>query len=186
MALFQQGTQRIEVIVKRDSGGGSYAGGKEKELEDMASETQDTQSGSTNRQQASDRRKRRIVVTNTTHAYAVSKQISGLIAEYFISGMGATHGDQAYQDQMRRQMEVFEDTTNLASSVVEGAVYGAWGGPIGLALGMMFSTLSTGTSIVAKYKTREREYNFKMFKEENSIEYRRSRAKINMTTGRLR
>ena len=67
-----------------------------------------------------------------------------------------------------------------------GAVYGAWGGPIGAVLGATFGAISSATSIGVKYAGREREFNYKVFKENNAIEYQRARASINMTTGRLR
>ena len=67
-----------------------------------------------------------------------------------------------------------------------GAIYGAWGGPVGAVLGVAFAGLTTASSIGMKYMQREREFNYKQFKENNSIEYRRARASINLTTGRLR
>ena len=67
-----------------------------------------------------------------------------------------------------------------------GAVYGAWGGPIGAILGATFGAISSGASTAVKYLGREREFNYKVFKENNSIEYQRARASINLTTGRLR
>ena len=46
--------------------------------------------------------------------------------------------------------------------------------------------VTSGVSLAVKYAGREREFNYKVFKENNAIEYQRARASINMTTGRLR
>ena len=90
------------------------------------------------------------------------------------------------QENVQRRFEIVKDVGGFASSVAMGAVYGAWGGPIGAVLGATFGAISSATSIGAKYAGREREFNYKVFKENNSIEYQRARASINMTTGRLR
>ena len=79
-----------------------------------------------------------------------------------------------------------KDVTNIASSVGMGALYGSWGGPIGAVLGAAFGAVSSGVSTAVKYAGREREFNYKQFKENNAIEYQRARASISLTTGRLR
>ena len=179
--LYQQGTQRIEIIVRKDSIG--QDGAKETETENVSSSdtqnTTPTSGGLTARQ-------KRIIKTNTTHALAVSKQVIDLGIEYYVSGIGQRNGDQALQDQINRKVEVVKDVTNLASSVAIGALYGSWGGPVGAVLGATFGAVSTGVSTAVKYASRERDFNYKVFKENNAIEYQRSRAGINLTTGRLR
>lgn len=186
MALYQQGTQRIEIIVKKESNGTGDTGNKEQDLDQTTDKNGgggliSALTGSTNPQ-----RQRRVIKTNLTHALAVSKQIVDLGIEHHISGLGYQNGDQAYQQRVSRRMEVFKDTTNLASSIGMGALYGSWGGPIGAVLGMSFAAISTGTSLATKYAGRQRDYDYKIFKEQNAIEYNRSRAGINLTTGRLR
>lgn len=180
--LYQQGTQRIEIIVRKDSSGGQD-GAKETETENVSSSgtqnTTPTSGGLTARQ-------KRIIKTNTTHALAVSKQVIDLGIEYYVSGIGQRNGDQALQDQINRKVETVKDVTNLASSVAMGALYGSWGGPVGAVLGATFGAISTGVSTAVKYASRERDFNYKVFKENNAIEYQRSRAGINLTTGRLR
>lgn len=180
--LYQQGTQRIEIIVRKDSSGGQD-GAKETETENVSSSgtqnTTPTSGGLTARQ-------KRIIKTNTTHALAVSKQVVDLGIEYYVSGIGQRNGDQALQDQINRKVETVKDVTNLASSVAMGALYGSWGGPVGAVLGATFGAISTGVSTAVKYASRERDFNYKVFKENNAIEYQRSRAGINLTTGRLR
>ena len=117
---------------------------------------------------------------------AVSKQVVDLGIEYWIAGIGNKYGDQAYQDNVQRKFEIVKDVTNVASSIGMGALYGSWGGPIGTVLGAVFGAVSSGVSTAVKYAGREREFNYKMFKENNAIEYKKARAGINLTTGRLR
>ena len=182
--LHQQGTQRIEVIVKKEGGGASQTNAKEIPAEDIAGKEttwRTTLIGSENQQRVN-----RVVKTNLTHTLAVAKQVVDLGIEYKISGLGNKNGDQAYQDQVQRQMEIYKDVSGIASSMGMGALYGSWGGPIGAILGATFGVVSTGVSTALKYKSREREYNYKVFKENNAIEYQRSRANINLTAGRLR
>ena len=179
--LYQQGTQRIEIIVRKDSSGQSGANETDTENVSSSGTENDTQKsgGLTSRQ-------KRIIKTNTTHALAVTKQVVDLGIEYYIAGIGERNGDQALQDQVSRKMEIVKDTTNLASSISMGALYGSWGGPVGAVLGASLGAVSTGASLLSKYANRQREYNFKLFKENNAIEYKRARANINLINGRLR
>lgn len=180
--LYQQGTQRIEIIVRKDGGVGQE-GAKEKETDNVSSNGTQTPSNESNGLNA---RQKRIIKTNTTHILATAKQVTDLGIEYYISGIGQRNGDQALQEQAQRKMEIFKDTTNLASSVAMGALYGSWGGPVGTLVGMSLAAISTGASLAVKYKGRERDYDYKIFKENNAIEYQRTRAGINLTNGRLR
>lgn len=184
--LYQQETQRIEIIVRKD-GGTAQNGAKETDTENV------TASGSQNVDQSiggssggMTARQKRIIKTNTTHALAVTKQVVDLGIEYYVSGLGQRNGDQALQEQVSRKTEMVKDVTNIASSVAMGITYGSWGGPIGAVLGGVFGAVSTGVSTAVKYASRERDYNYKVFKENNAIEYQRARAGINLTTGRLR
>ena len=180
--LFQQGTQRIEIIVRKDSGGQQNAnevgaeevGGKEKTWRTSVFGTE------------SKRRINRIVKTNATHAFAVMKQGASIVANYVISGIGYRTGDQAYQESWNREIEKLKDVGGFASSVAMGATYGAWGGPIGAVMGATLGGIQSGVSLLTKYAGRERELSIKQFKEMNSIQYQRARANINLTTGRLR
>lgn len=179
---YQQGTQRIEVIVRKEGGGGQD-GAKEVDTENVSStgtqNTTQTSGGLNNRQ-------KRIIKTNLTHALAITKQVMDLGFEYWIGGLGQQYGDQSMQDLVSRNMEILKDTTGFASSVAMGALYGSWGGMPGLILGMTFGAISSAASTGVKYSTRQREFNYKIFKENNAIEYQRARASISLTTGRLR
>ena len=179
--FYQKGTQRIEIIVRKDSSG--QDGAKEADTENVSSSG--TQNSTTTIGGLTARTKR-IIKTNTTHGLAVAKQVVDLITEYYVGGIGQRNGDQALQDQINRKVEIVKDTTNIASSIAMGALYGSWGGPAGAVLGATFGAISTGVSTAIKYANRERDFNYKVFKENNAIEYQRSRAGINLTTGRLR
>lgn len=184
--MLNQKENRIEVIVRKE-GDTSSSGAKESDVESIGASGGDggvvepsTSSSS------SSRRLKRIIKTNATHTFAVMKQIYGLGVEYRHAGLALQNGDQALQDQVSRKFEIIEDTTNLTTSVFQGATYGSWGGPAGTLIGMALGFLSTKASISVKYKGRERDFNYKIFKENNAIEYKRARAGINLTTGRLR
>ena len=181
--LYQQGTQRIEIIVRKE-GGSAQLNAKETQAEDIGGRETTWRTsvfGSEN-----PNRIKRVIKTNTTHALAISKQVADLGFEYWIAGLGNKYGDQSYQEQVSRRFEIVKDVGGFASSVAMGAVYGAWGGPIGAVLGATFGAISSATSIGVKYSGRERDFSYKTFKENNAIEYQRARASISLTTGRLR
>lgn len=183
--FYQQGTQRIEVIVRKEGGVATETAAKETPTDEIGGDketTWRTKLYGTNNPS----RRARILKTNATHSLAVLKQGLDLTLEYWVGGLGNKYGDQAYQENVQRRVEIVKDATNVASSVAMGALYGAWGGPIGAGLGFLFGALSTGVSTAVKYGNREREFNYKVFKEENAIEYQRARASISKTTGRLR
>ena len=183
--MFYQGTGKIEVIVRKEGGGASETAAKETPTDEIGggkdNDWRTSLFGTNN-----PNRRARIVKTNATHFLAVLKQETYLGVEYWVGGLGMKHGDQAYQENVQRQFEIVKDTTGFASSVAMGALYGSWGGPIGAVLGAVFGAVSSGVSTAVKYAGREREFNYKVFKENNAIEYQRARASINLTTGRLR
>lgn len=183
--MFYQGSGKIEIIVRKDGGGSSDVGAKEVAPDEMGGGKETTWRtsvfGSENK-----KRIKRVIKTNTTHALAITKQVIDLGFEYYVAGLGYKTGDQAYQDNVQRRVEIVKDVTNVASSIGMGALYGSWGGPIGAVLGATFGAVSTGASLASKYASRERDFNYKVFKEDNAIEYQRARASINKTTGRLR
>ena len=173
--------QRIEIIVRKDAGGG-IAGAKQMDTDEASSNEKQDYKKTGGRSQ---RIKRRIV-TNTMHSIAVAKQMFTLGANFFISGIGNYSGDEALEQQIHRNFEIANDASNFLSSFIMGGVYGAWGGPIGSVFGASLGAIQSGLSLAVKYVGREREFSYKVFKENNAIEYRRARASINLTTGRLR
>lgn len=186
--LYQQGTQRIEVIVRKETGGGVSGGAGTKETDadkttgtgGEESESLGTGAGMNNS------RTKRIVRANFQHLWTVTKQIADLSVDYWASGIGMQSGDQALQDRTERKIEQIKDVTSVAYSVGMGAMSGVWAGPIGIILGAAMSAATSGATLISKYSGRQREYDYKIFKEESSIEYQRARAGTDWTNGRLR
>lgn len=176
--LYQKGTQRIEVIVRKEGGG--VTGGRTIDPDEVENPT-DTDTGTTEGSTSS-----RFLRTNITHGFATARQVGLLGVNYWIQGRGNYTGDQAYQQLVEREVEIYQDVTGFASSVAMGALYGSAGRLPGAVLGALFAAVGSGTSLGFKYASRERDFNYKVFKENNAIEYQRARASISLTAGRLR
>lgn len=172
---YQQGNQRIEIIIRKD--GGSTNGGAVDA--DKVTSTPQASTGESSRTS-------RFIHTNLTHALAVTRQVGQQMLDYKIQGEGYKNGDQALQEKVSREIEMFTDSANIATATAMGASYGIRGGPLGMALGALFGAVTATSHYVYKYSSRQRDYDYKIFKEENNISYIRSRAGINLTTGRLR
>lgn len=176
--LYQKGTQRIEVIVRKEGGG--VTGGRTIDPDEVENPT-DTDTGTTAGSTSN-----RFLRTNITHGFATARQVGLLGVNYWIQGIGNRTGDQAYQQLVEREVEIYQDVTGFASSVAMGALYGSAGKLSGAILGALFAAVGSGASLGVKYASREREFNYKVFKENNAIEYQRARASISLTAGRLR
>lgn len=181
MALTAKGTQRIEIIVRK-AGSVDMSGAKEKGADEEKNDSQDQEGKGTSKSIKT----KAFWRTQLTHSAAVAKQISMQWFNYAVDGIGYKYGDQALQQEVQRQIEQVSDVTNIATSVAMGMTYGSMGGPLGSLLGGLMMGAQTTSSTILKYATRKRDYNVKIFKEENSIEYKRARAHINLTNGRLR
>lgn len=182
--LYQLGSQRIEIIVRKDSGT-AEKGAKEKDTDQVADgEVQDTNLNDDNVTSGSVRN--RFSRLTTKHALVVAKQVVTAWTNFGIQQIGNINGDQALQESVSRTFEMVQDVTNFASSVSSGMMAGSAGGPVGALIGGLMGAISAGTTLGIKYATRQIEFNFKTFKENNAIEYQRARASISLTTGRLR
>ena len=180
MALTAKGTQRIEIIVRK-AGGLDTSGAKEKEADNANQDKPDQEGKGVGYKKSAVWWR-----TQLTHGTAVLKQMSTQWFNYSVAGIGYKYGDQALQQETERQVEQVMDISNIATSVAMGATYGAAGGPLGSLAGAVMMGAQTTSSTILKYATRKRDYNMKIFKENNAIEYKRARAQINLTTGRLR
>ena len=83
-------------------------------------------------------------------------------------------------------MEIATDVTGIIGNTLSGAATGSLFGIGGTLIGAFAGFLSSAISIGFRQAERVRDFNFREFKENNSIEYQRARANINLTTGRLR
>ena len=101
--LYQQGTQRIEVIVRKDAGLASK-GANEKPA-DQVSEGQPTSTSST-KQAGTYAQSKQFLRVNITHGIAVSKQLIGASINYALQGIGDKYGDQALQENISRTYEI--------------------------------------------------------------------------------
>lgn len=179
--LYEQGTQRIEVIVRKETADAGEEGNKEKETENVTST--DSQAQETRGMTV---HSKRLLKTTTLHMLTTSKQVANTVLDYSVSGIGLRNGDQALQEQIERNVEIYKDVSGFATSVIGGGLSMSWGGIPGIAIGAGLGAISSMSSIFFKYRGREREYNYNIFKENNAIQYQRARANINLTTGRLR
>ena len=184
MALTAKGTQRIEIIVRK-SGGAGQEGAKEKQA-DEASNQQEGQADTEKDVGTTGKHSKSWWRVQSTHFVGVAVQGARLLTQYYIAGIGYKTGDSSLQAQVERQLEQVTDMTSLITSAGMGLTYGATGGPIGAIAGATMAVAQTGMTIASKYATRQRDYDMKIFKENNAIEYKRARAQINLTTGRLR
>ena len=185
MFVQNSGTQKIEVIIRKDGGG--TQGANETDSDSISTEGGATTGGqATTTKKGLSNKTKRMIKVNVTHGIAVAHQAADLYINYQIQGIGYESGDQNLQDRIQRKVEIVQDVGNFATSVAMGAAYGSTGGPIGAALGAAFGAASSGASLIAKYRNRERDYTYKVFKENNAVEYNRSRAMINETNGRWR
>lgn len=185
MALVTNAAQRIEIVVRKDIG----IGGDSNDTDTSPKEKQEENSATNTETKGLTRLQKRVRTSLNMHAIAAANQVVTQTANYIVGGIGVYSGDSTLQDYAQRQVEKFTDTTGVLSSISMGAVSGFMvsGGNIGVAaISAGISAVSTLTSKYYKYAARHREYEFKNFKENNAIEYNRSRANINLTTGRLR
>jgi hypothetical protein len=166
--LYQKGSQRIEVIVRKESGVSTKG----------ANETR-TDSVSTDKKKLTGSQQQKKDELMAVHILSVSKQVSKEALSFYFGGYGFKNGDTALQQIIDRQFEVVEDTANTAYSLTTGAIYG---GPLGFAL----SALTSGASLAFKYAGRIREFNYTMFAENNEIQYNRAKAGTIDFNGRLR
>lgn len=174
--LLRQGTERIEVVVRKE-GGGSVKG---------ANETAADEKTAGGGQTAEAGKQTRFTKTVLKHSFSASKQLVSTAVDFWATGIGYQYGDQALQDRTQRVIEQVRDVENTAISIAMGATGFAWAGLPGIAFGAIAGAAQSLSSIAFRQARREREFDFKVFKENSSVEYARARANINLTTGRLR
>lgn len=179
--LYQTGTERIEIVIRKEVSGGSQSKAID-ELE-VGENGEVDESGSVSQGR---RRSRKFWRTNITHSIATAHQILDLSINYALGQIGNRYGDQALQDTIQRDVEVFQDVTNIATATAMGLAYGSAGGVAGSLIGGFLGMAGSVSSTVVKYSKRQKDYDYNIFKENNSISYQRARTNISLTTGRLR
>ena len=187
MAAFVQGTQRIEVVVRKENLDAATAGANEKAPEEAGSNAGTEAQGSGGGQSGFfGARGRNFARINATKMLSLGLMAGRLGMNYYVGGIAYRNGDSAMQEAVQRNIEMAEEGVSLIAAVGIGATYGSAGGAIGSLIGATIGLVGTGVSLFVKYKGKYRDYDAKVFKEENGIEYRRARAQVSLTTGRLR
>ena len=181
MALTTNAATRVEIVVRKESGALETQANSDESVK-AKQEDNDTST-------YDDRLKSRIKRVALTHTMSAAMQITQQTAHYITGGIGVYSGDSSYQDYCQRQVEIVNDVVSTTSAFALNTMYGTIysGGNIGVGLlNGVIGGMSSLTGKYFKYAARHRERDFKVFKENNAIEYNRSRANINLTNGRLR
>lgn len=184
MATFYQGVSKIEVVVRKEDYGATTKGANEKDTAETNEENKNAANASGN--VANTKPSKVSARIMGTKVLAASVAMTRLGINYYATGVGYRTGDAALQEATQRTVEMATEGFGILSSVGIGALYGMRGGAIGMTLGAIAALATTGVSLGVKYASKQRDYDYKMFKENNAIEYRRARANISLTTGRLR
>ena len=183
MALFKQG-QKIEVIVRKEDSNAATAGANDESAEKSGTGAEQAgQDGAGTTTEGRSKVNKRITATKVLAAGIAAGR---LYVNYIAGGVAYRNGDDAEQEAVQRNFEMAEEAIGLAASVGIGATYGIRGGAPGAVIGAVLALATTATSLGFKYAGKYREYNAKVFKEENGIEYLRARSQVSLTTGRLR
>ncbi len=95
--------------------------------------------------------------------------------------------DVNYQASMRRKQELVQDIANPVTSITNSTLSGAMiAGPVGALVGLVTSSVGSIVSLANKYESRNIDYAVKIWKEEQSVNYNKARAGIDLTDGRSR
>lgn len=96
-------------------------------------------------------------------------------------------GDVNYQAMARRKSEILADTVNPISNISNATISGALiGGSIGAVVGFASSAITSVFSLANKYEGRKTQYAIDTWKQNQSTNYNKARAGIDLTDGRTR
>lgn len=179
--LYQQGKQTLYVVVRGEGvtttdGVATTTSKSPKEQQDERQETKSKSKGMS----------ARVKMITISHAIATTYGIGVAAYNYMMGDIAGTTGDKNYADIVKRNAETNKDIVDVGIATMMGAYYGSRGGVVAGVVTAALSFTTATASKVNKYLNREREYRIETFKMDNEIEYNRSRANINLTTGRLR
>lgn len=182
MAFLKQEQRQITVVV-RGEGVTSVSDTTEKTPDKSPKEETEEQELET---KPKSKLNKRMLFINATHGVAVVIALTKATTNYALGDVAGTTGDKNLADIMQRDVEARHDVSDVLTATTMGAWYGSRGGWIGALIGGAMALTTSATSKAFKYAGREREYQIETFKLENEINYARSRANVNLTTGRLR
>lgn len=172
MYNYVQGASRIDVYVHKDGMGGTSA---QPQGAKTGEEEEEKKRGSFSKIAFGGKNTKALSTFTVKTIQSIAKSTNSYVRSF----AGARNGDKSLQEQLDRQAEIREDTINSALTI---GIMGVQWGLLGIGVGV----LSKSTELLFKYGERNRDYDMKVFKEENNIQYMRARAGINLTTGRLR
>jgi hypothetical protein len=130
--------------------------------------------------------KRKIHLVQNAGRFAVNLGIN-VIPNAVNGQIANATGDTNYQAYARRQSEIKADVvnpiTNISNATISGAlIYG----PVGAIMGLVTSATSSIFSLVNKYEGRNTQYAIDVWKQNQSTNYNKARAGIDLTDGRTR
>lgn len=181
---YKQGYTRVEVVIRKEETAQQTTDGATAEERTTNTESSGSNGGFSRLRGTS--AKQRFIRVNISHTVGLLREFANSYFSYSIHKQGLQAGDTTLADTMNRKMEIFQDVGGTASHIAMGALYGSSGGVPGMILGATTASLSSAISLTFKYANRQLEYDFKMYKENTNVQYMKSRANINLTTGRLR
>jgi hypothetical protein len=184
MALYQQGSGKITVIVRKVSDGGG--GSRDEKNTESPDEKNAEKTGGDDGGSAALRRKKSFARATAMSGVQLVKHFAQVTMNMRVADIGRTTGDKALQDKIARDYEIMYDGVNGASTIAMSAIGGAWFGPVGIAVGAIAGAANVAMNLHQKYENRQRDYNLEIFKENAQIERMRSRSMINFAFGRLR
>ena len=183
--LYRQ-SGKIEIVVTKDDVGALFAGARGENAGEINSNKEETPNDEQNKRAKSPLTTRQARL-HSIHAIGVAKQAAFTVLRLEVNNISRVYGDQARQEIANRQIEVAQDVINPISNASMAMFAGlATGSPVSGLIGASLSLTASTLTMASKYIERQREYNIKVAKENNAIEYKKARAHINLTSGRLR
>lgn len=110
-----------------------------------------------------------------------------VIPNALIGQIANATGDTNYQALARRKQEYISDVCNPIMSIANSTASGMMiMGPLGALTGFLTSFGTTAISMANKYESRNINYAVDLWKQNQSLNYNKARASIDLTDGRTR
>lgn len=110
-----------------------------------------------------------------------------VIPNALIGQISNATGDTNYQALARRKQEYISDICNPIMSIANSTASGMMiMGPIGALTGFLTSFGTTAISMANKYESRNINYEIELWKQNQSLNYNKARASVDLTDGRTR
>lgn len=104
-----------------------------------------------------------------------------------VGQLGNITGDSNYQASLQRKNDIINDYASSSFNVVSATISGAMiGGVVGGVAALITSGIGTTISLANKYESRNIENVLSAWKENQSVNYNKARAGVDLTDGRTR